>query len=52
MTIVQKRTAFRNGRDDATIIVEQYAEKGCAGFMWRYYMKYDAYNLTSGYPTG
>lgn len=52
MTIVQKRTAFRNDRDDATIIVEQYTEKGCAGFMWRYFIKYDAHNITSGCSDG
>ena len=41
MTVIKKRTAFRNERDDATIVVEQYTEPGFAGFLWRYYAKYD-----------
>ena len=52
MITVVKRTAFRNDRDDATIIVEQYTEPGCGGFMWRYFIKYDEHKITSGCSDG
>ena len=53
MTAVQKRSAFRNDRDDATIVVEQYIDSSCRQFMWRYFVKYDSHNgMTSGLSDG
>lgn len=51
MEIVLKREQFRNDRGDATITVEKYAEKGCVP-MWRYFVKYDIYDFTSGCSDG
>lgn len=51
MEIVLKRESFRNNGNDATITVEKYAEKDCAP-MWRYFIKYDRYAITSGCSDG
>ena len=51
MEIVLKREQFRNDRGDATITVEKYAEKGRVP-MWRYFVKYDIYDFTSGCSDG
>jgi hypothetical protein len=40
MTTILKSEQFRNDIDTATIIVEQYADKGSVP-LWRYTVKYD-----------
>lgn len=41
MTVILKREEFRNTRNDATIYVEKYLEKGDTIPLWRYFIKYD-----------
>ena len=52
MTTILKCEEFRNSRDDATITIEKYIEKWATIPLWRYYVKYDRYALTSRYSDG
>ena len=51
MTLILKSEEFRNKYDDATITVQQYADKGCAP-LWRYYVKYDSHAHIGGCSDG
>lgn len=51
MTIILKSEEFRNDADDATIVVQRYADKDSVP-MWRYFVKYDAHHLVSGCSDG
>lgn len=41
MTTIIKSERFRNNRDDATILVEQYINSSCTEPLWRYSVKRD-----------
>lgn len=43
MTVTLQSFRYRNDRDTATIIVEQYQDKGARAPFWRIAYKYDAY---------
>ena len=43
MTLVLKRLEYRNTNDNATIVIEQYADKFCPTF-WRTYIVYDGHH--------
>lgn len=51
MTTIIKREEFRNDGDDATIIIEQYVDKGSVP-LWRYFVKYDSYMFTGRCSAG
>lgn len=51
MTTIIKREEFRNAKNDATIVIEQYVDKGSVP-MWRYFVKYDSFMFTSGCSDG
>ncbi len=48
MTIILKQDKFRNTRNDCTIIVQQFVEDSYNTPLWRYFVKYDRYAITSG----
>ncbi len=51
MTKIIEREEFRNNADNATIVVEQYADKFSVP-MWRYFVKYDVCPFPTNYTAG
>lgn len=51
MTIILEHEEFRNSGNDATIVIERYADKFCEP-LWRYYAKYDCGYIPAKYVSG
>ena len=51
MTMILNKQTYRNERGTASIVVEQYKDKG-AGALWRIIYKYDGAALSMTYKDG